>query len=292
MKLTTLKAILSVIAAIVIMLVCQLAAELLGSLAMAAGAPEALGVAVMGIAYTLLGLWLLRLYCAKLLHWELSELRIPRLGFRPVWIAVSLALPLLVSAVYLLLPGKWSVGDLGADNVSYVLAAALLYIGMSAGVVEEVLFRGLVMTVLQRRWNTAAAVIVPSVLFALLHVFNAPLDALSFIQLLLAGTAVGIMFSLITLESGSIWNSALVHAVWNVVIIGRILNIGGAADDSALVSYVMGSDSFLLTGGNFGIEASVVSVAGYAAVIALAAYLMRRGVAATPETAEGKAENG
>ncbi len=292
MKLSTGKVILSVLAAIAVMLVCQIAADILGSLPVALGAPVALGNAVAGIVYTLGGLWLLRLYCEKALRLPMAALRIPRLGVRPLWIAVSLALPLAVSAVYLLLPGRWSVGELDAGNVSAVLAGALIYTGMSAGVVEEALFRGLIMTVLEKRWNRAAAVIVPSVLFALLHVFNAPLDVLSFIQLLLAGTAVGVMFSMITLESGSIWNSALVHAVWNAIIIGRVLSIGTEVNGSALVSYVMAADSFLLTGGDFGIEASLISIAGYGAVTALAAYLMKKKGRTEPEAPEGSADNG
>ena len=31
---------------------------------------------------------------------------------------------------------------------------------------------------------------------------------------------VGVMFSMIAIESGSVWNSGIVHAIWNVVIIG------------------------------------------------------------------------
>ncbi len=37
--------------------------------------------------------------------------------------------------------------------------------------------------------------------------------------------SVGIIFSLIVYESGSIWSSAIVHGIWNVIIIGEILNI-------------------------------------------------------------------
>ena len=55
-----------------------------------------------------------------------------------------------------------------------------------------------------------------------------------------------------------------------IVIIGGGLSIGEAADAHAVVSYVLESDSFTVTGGQFGIEASVISLAGYCIVAAIA----------------------
>ena len=48
--------------------------------------------------------------------------------------------------------------------------------------------------------------------------------------------------------------------------LGGGLSIGEAADAHAVVSYVLESDSFAVTGGQFGIEASVISLAGYCIV--------------------------
>lgn len=52
--------------------------------------------------------------------------------------------------------------------------------------------------------------------------------------------------------------------------LGGGLSIGEAADAHAVVSYVLESDSFTVTGGQFGIEASVISLAGYCIVAAIA----------------------
>ena len=71
---------------------------------------------------------------------------------------------------------------------------------------------------------------------------------------LLAGTMVGIMFSMIALESGSVWNSGIVHAIWNIVIIGGGLSINQTADENSVMTYVLKSKSFAFTGGEFGIE--------------------------------------
>ena len=95
-------------------------------------------------------------------------------------------------------------------------------------------------------------------------------------QLLVAGTIVGILFSLIACESGSIWNSALVHGVWNAALLGGILHIGSAANSASINNFFQTEAPFLLSGGDFGIEASVLAIAPYLLGILLAAVLLHR----------------
>ena len=109
------------------------------------------------------------------------------------------------------------------------------------------------MTAIERRWNKYAAVLIPSLIFAMSHAIGAELDAAGMIQLVAAGSLVGILFSLVTYESGSVWNSALIHAVWNFLIVGGIFNIGTS-----------------------GIEASAFSVIGYAVFSAAALWMIMR----------------
>ena len=54
-------------------------------------------------------------------------------------------------------------------------------------------------------------------------------------------------------------------------MIGGLIHIGSAVDGTAWYNYVLDTDSFLLTGGEFGVESSVISIAAYLvfAVIAL-----------------------
>ena len=99
---------------------------------------------------------------------------------------------------------------------------------------------------------------------------------MSAVQLLLAGTAVGILFALIAYESGSIWSGALVHGVWNLFMVSQILSIGPEADASSIFSYVLEVKNPLLTGGDFGIEASVIAMMAYAGLAAVAYSMIRR----------------
>ena len=92
---------------------------------------------------------------------------------------------------------------------------------------------------------------------------------------ILAGTMVGVMFSLIAIESGSVWNSGIVHAVWNIVIIGGGLAIGEKADAYSVMTYVLDSKLFAVTGGEFGVEASAISLVGYIIVAGMALAMIR-----------------
>ena len=137
-----------------------------------------------------------------------------------------------------------------------------------AGICEEVIFRGIFMHAVGRRWGVAAGVLVPSVTFAIVHVLAGPIDTVGFFMLLVGGTASGIMFSMIALVQDSIWNSAIVHGSWDAVIIGifSIYATGSGKGMGHLFMKHLDSSSLLLTGGDFGIEVSVVCLVAYAVV--------------------------
>lgn len=57
--------------------------------------------------------------------------------------------------------------------------------------------------------------------------------------------------------------------------IGGGLAIGEKADKYSVMTYVLKTKSFAITGGTFGIEASVVALIGYVAVSAMALVMIR-----------------
>ena len=134
----------------------------------------------------------------------------------------------------------------------------------------------MIMKALEMRWGKGVAVVVPSVLFAVAHVLNGGLSVTSFLQLLLAGSVVGVLFSLVTYESGSIWPAAFMHSIWNIFMASGILNVGEEAMENCIFNYVLETKSPLITGGEFGAEASVVSIGAYLIFIALAVILLKK----------------
>ena len=179
----------------------------------------------------------------------------------------------MITIIYLLLPGTFISSEMDSRQILTVLGAGIAFTGLAAGFVEEMVFRGIILNILKDKWNTKTAVLVPSLLFGLVHIIGMDFSLVSCLLVLVAGTMAGIMFSLIELESNSIWNSGIVHSLWNIMIIGGGLSISEAMDTYAIITYVPESKNFLLTGGEFGIEASVIAVAGYA-IVSLAAFLL------------------
>ena len=274
---STAKTIAAIILAVVIMVIAQIIAELIGSFAAALpGIPMAAGYAITGIFYPIFAFLGVKLLCTKLLRMSLQDCKMPRFSLRAIWVAAAVIMPCLVSLVLCATPGHWQNNMLSGSEISQIVTRAVFVAGIGAGLVEEMLFRGVIMSAMEKRWNRYMAIFVPSVLFGLIHIIGERLDLLSIIQLIIAGSIVGILFSLVAYESGNVWNSAVIHGVWNAIMIGGILQISETAEEYPIYNYVLDTDSFLITGGDFGVEASVVAILAYLAFIALACYLMRK----------------
>ena len=134
------------------------------------------------------------------------------------------------------------------------------------------------MRTVERRWNGTAAVLIPSVLFALMHTINMRLGFVDMLLLIVAGTSVGVMFSLIALQSGTIWSGAAVHALWNAITFGGIVieNSANKTSASFIYKYELFDTNVLLTGGKFGIESALPAIIGYLSVSAIAFALIRK----------------
>lgn len=274
MKEYPVKRVLAALLSIGILVLAQLAAVGAGGALYAFGGSAALGNGAAAVLYpvlALLGLWAL---CRFILGEGPGAYRITRFQVKPVWCVSAVLLPALVCGVYLLLPGRWAAAENRMD-AGVLVTSGILFMGFAAGIVEEAVFRGVLMTALERRWGRGVAVLVPSVLFGAVHIIGNDLDVPSMLHLVAAGTMVGVMFSLVACESGNIWNGALMHGVWNSVLL-TILHIGPEADPGAFFSYVPETENFLLTGGDYGVETSLISMAGYALFGALAWRLSRR----------------
>ncbi len=265
------KMILSIILSILVLVVAQVLTQLLGSVLVLIKIPAFIANMVAGILYIIIAYFLLKLLCKKILKGDMSEYNIPAFKIEIKWVIVAILLPLTVTAFYILfVPGSFEQNVLDTTSKLNLLSAGVFFTGFGAGIVEEMVFRGILMGAIEKKFNKAVAIIVPSVLFGFVHILGMGFAPLSCALVLVAGTMVGVMFSLIASATKSIWNSAIVHAIWNIVIIGGILWTGTEFDSYSLYSYVLNSKSFLLTGGEFGIESSIVAVVGYVVVCVIA----------------------
>ena len=267
------KVIIGSIAAIFVLVFSQIGAQLAASVFHLIGINIGICNIIVGILYALLSYFLLNVLVSKFLK---TDIKILRIAVNAKWIVAAIALPVIVKGIFLLLPGEFVASGMDKNQIFTTLSAGIVFTGIAAGLVEEMVFRGVIMSLIRERWNTKAAILVPSVLFASVHLIGMNFSALSCVLVLAAGTMVGIMFSMIAMESDSVWNSGIVHSIWNIIIIGGGLSISEKANEYSVMTYVLDSKSFAITGGEFGIEASVIALTGYIVVTLIAFVMIKR----------------
>ncbi len=276
-----------VFAAFLLMILSMEVSGLLASGLVVIGVSVGICNIVMGILYLVITWFLVKILVKKLFKSSPKEMGMPKVAIKRRYILLAVILPLAVTASYLLfVKGEFISSDMTGAGIFSTVTAGLFFTGIAAPFVEEIIFRGVMLHLLKKKWNTAVAVIFPSVLFGLIHITEIESPTLSSMLLVaLAGTLSGIMFSLITVKSGSVWNSGIVHAIWNIIIVGGGLTIAGSPAEGSIVTYVLRSDSMLLTGGQFGIESSLVALIGYLAVVFMILLSMKRDHTAKEVTA-------
>ncbi|MHB0970907.1 MAG: CPBP family intramembrane glutamic endopeptidase [Thermoanaerobaculia bacterium] len=137
---------------------------------------------------------------------------------------------------------------------------------------EELLFRGWPFQHLLR-WNRAAAVLISSAVFAALHLGNAAVSLFPLVNLFLGGVllAYGYLFF------ERMWVPIGAHFAWNLLA-GPLLGyeVSGHLPSESL-ALTIDRGTVLMTGGDFGIEGSVViTLLQIVALAALAAGVRRR----------------
>lgn len=133
--------------------------------------------------------------------------------------------------------------------------ASIMAIQLGAAVTEELIFRGLLLQALERLCGSWLALAVTAVLFGLLHAAN-PGATLwsSFAIAVEAGVLLGAAF----LWRRNLWLTIGLHFAWNTSVGLLGIPVSGHAADGILTTRPTGPD--LLTGGEFGLEASIVPV--------------------------------
>ena len=119
------------------------------------------------------------------------------------------------------------------------------------GMSEEVICRGFFLVSLSRKLSLPAAVVLNSLAFAAMHLFNAGISVLAFINL----TLFGIFASVVFLRTGNIWLVSALHSVWNFAQ-GNFFGILVSGNDfgPTVLSTTFNASKTLINGGDFGLE--------------------------------------
>lgn len=157
-------------------------------------------------------------------------------------------------------------------------------------VCEELVFRGVLVRIIAERFGGWVSLIVSSLLFGAMHLGNSNATLLAGLSIALTG---GLLMGAAYLATRSLWLPIGIHFAWNAVGAGVFgVSTSGTDQEHSLYRTTL-SGSEMLTGGEFGPEASLVTIAVLAVpTLALLAYAtatgrMRRAQAPTPELVAG-----
>lgn len=161
--------------------------------------------------------------------------------------------------------GNYEVlGYNGLSGVGLTLGAAI-----SAGVVEEILFRALLFRIFEGWLGSWMALGISALFFGFAHAFN---PGATFFSSLAIALEAGILLAAAYMYTKRVWLAIGLHIAWNFVQGGIFgVAVSGVARQGILEATTSGSP--LISGGDFGAEASVFAVLF---CVGLALYLLTR----------------
>ncbi|MDY1548216.1 CPBP family intramembrane glutamic endopeptidase [Luteibacter sahnii] len=164
-----------------------------------------------------------------------------------------------LAAVSLVTGALGAMGAYVVDGVNHDVhwLGPILVLGVGAGVGEEIVSRGVIFRLVEEGLGTWAALLVSAIVFGGGHLWNPNATAWSALAIALEA---GLFFGLLFHVTRSLWVCMGAHAAWNVAQ-GPLYGIpvSGFDQHGLLASHLQGP--VWLTGGAFGVEASVVTLA-------------------------------
>lgn len=145
----------------------------------------------------------------------------------------------------------------------------LIILVLIQGFLEEVVFRGYLMTRLAAKKGKWIAIILSSLFYIVFHMSNPTTSKLDLINIFL----ISIVMSLLYWYFDNILVIAIFHAFWNCisgVIFG--FNISGIRVSDSIFTVEAISDKQILIGGSYGIEGSII-VTVFFAILGLLVYM-------------------
>ena len=170
----------------------------------------------------------------------------------------------------------WEMGD--------DFAMILFQAGIMAGFVEELVFRGILFRWIEELGGSWAALATTSLLFGIVHASNDGATVFSTVAIMFEA---GILLGAAYMYARSLWLPVGLHFAWNVTE-GFVFDVpvSGHPVEGLVESRIAGPE--LLTGGAFGLEASVIAlVVCTAAGVWLLALAIRAGQLMPPRWKRG-----
>jgi hypothetical protein len=142
----------------------------------------------------------------------------------------------------------------GLNPWAFMLPA--LAMALSSGILEELLFRGVLFRIVEETCGSWVSIAVSSFVFGFLHLVN---PAATVIGALFISLEAGLLLAAAYMLTRRLWMGIGFHIAWNYTQSGIFSGIvSGSDSDPGLVRSAVDGPT-ALTGGSFGLEASLVA---------------------------------
>ena len=146
------------------------------------------------------------------------------------------------------------------------------------GATEEILCRGIVLHALKEKTSVWIAIALSTVLFIMPH-WSSLFDGGTVYGVIGVANLVliSIIFSLLTIRFQSIWAACGLHSFWNAILYSVLgLNLSGKDETVTAIFNMQSVGKNIWNGGEYGIEASVITAVVLALGVGLIWYMNRK----------------
>lgn len=181
-----------------------------------------------------------------------TELALRGMG-RELGIGLLLGAGLYTSCILILMAlGIYRID--GFNPASYLLPA--IVVPLSSGIFEELLFRGVLFRIVEEWLGSWISLAVSSLVFGLVHLMN---PAATLMGAVFISVEAGVLLAAAYMVTRRLWMSMGFHIAWNYTQSGVFSGVvsGGDAHPGLIKPVIDGPA--LLTGGEFGVESSVIA---------------------------------
>lgn len=220
----------------------------------------------------------LSVFLAIFLTTKISKLSTEQLGFSKDNIVASyfkgsLFGTLQILFVFSIILGLEAVEVYYVANIPMILFIKVFIFFIFQGLFEELLFRGYLMPVFSKVIGIKFTIILLSFLFTCIHLLNPNLSMIGLTNVFLAG----VTFSLIYYYTGNIWLVGAMHTFWNFIL-GFIVGsqVSGIPTFYSILFSLPVEGKDLISGGEFGFEASIVETILELAISLFVIYLIKK----------------
>jgi uncharacterized protein len=241
----------AMVIAVALFILASAAANLLGKLV--PPTPANAAAAIKGVIAVGLALAVYKLVIVKLGEAPRDDLPI---AAAPRGLAIGVLMGFLLFCALVGIAALFDVYNIVGPGDTRELVKDLIGMTILAAFMEELLFRGILFRWIEEFAGSWAALVVTSGLFGLAHLFNANATWASSLAITVeAGALIGGSYML----ARNLWVPMGLHAAWNFTQ-GFIFDVPVSGHDMHGLVQATLSGPVLLSGGAFGLEASIIGV--------------------------------